>query len=112
MAELIDGLIETIQSIGSTRFDLTSFIVLIIVKVVIAYLLNAAGCGGAEVVPIIGIILKLILRSAGYDQTGVVILIVKIEIVILLKAAGFHKAGHFVLIVVLIVLVGIVLSNV
>lgn len=112
MAELIDGLIETIQSIGSTRFDLTAFIVLIIVKVVIAYLLKAAGCGGAEVVPIVGVILNLILRSAGYDQTGVVILIVKTEIGVLLKAAGCHKTGHFVLIVVLIVLLGIALSNV
>ena len=109
MAELIDGLMETIQSIGSTRFDLTGFIVLIIVKIVIALLLNGAGCGGAEVVPIIGVVLNLILRSAGYDQTGVVILIVKTEICILLKAAGCLNTGCFVLIVILIVLV--VLSN-
>ena len=56
--------------------------------------------------------LNLILRSAGYDHSGVVILIVKIEIGVLLKAAGFHKIGHFVLIVVLILLVAIALSNV
>ena len=112
MAELIGELIETIQSIGSARFDLTGFVVLTIVKVVIAILLKAAGCGGPGVVPIIGVAISLLLRAAGYDHIGFVVLIVKAEIGIMLKVAGYHRAGCVILIVVLIAIVGIVLSNI
>ena len=114
MAELIpDVLIETIQSIGSARFDLTGFVVLTIVKVVIAILLCAAGCGGPGAVPIIGVVISSLLRVAGYDYVGLVVLIVKAEIGIMLNAAGCHQVGCVILLIgVLIATVGIVLLNI
>ena len=112
MAELFAGLIETVLSIASARLDLTGFIVLIIVKVVIASLLKGAGYGGCAVVPIVGVVISLVLRAAGFDQIGFVALIVKTEIGIMLEAAGCHKAGHVTLIIVVMVIVGIVLSNI
>ena len=112
MAGLIDGLIETIQSNRSARFDLTGFVVLTIVKVVIAILLKAAGCDRAGVVPVVGVVISLLLRAAGFDHIGFVVLIVKAEIGIMLKVAGCHQQGHVILVVVLIAIVGIVLSNI
>ena len=111
MAELFAGLIETVQSFASARFDLTGFIVLIIVKVVIALLLGASGCCGAGVVPFVGVVISLVLRAAGFDQIGFVVLIVKAEIGLMLNAVGCHQIGLFILIIVFLVIVGIVLSN-
>ena len=112
MAGLIGGLIEKIQSNGSARFDLTGFVVLTIVKVVIAILLKGAGCDRAGDVSFFGVVITLLLRLAGYDHIGFVVLIVKAEIGIMLKVAGCHQAGRVFLIVVLITIVGIVLSNI
>ena len=111
MAELFAGLLETIPSLASARLDLTRFVVLIIVKFVIALLLEAAGCGEARVVTTIGVVISLVLRAAGFDHFGFVALIVKAEIGIMLKAAGCHQAGDVILIIVGMVIVGIVLSK-
>ena len=59
MDELI-GMVESIPSIVSAKVNLTVFVVLICVKVVIGCLLCVAGHGVTGFVPFVGIVLTLV----------------------------------------------------
>lgn len=112
MDELI-GMVESIPSIVSAKVNLTVFVVLICVKVVTACLLCVTGHGVTGFVPFVGIVLTLVLKAKGFDQTGVIVFILKAEIGVMLMGYGWFKTGLvLVIVVVLIALIKIVLNYV
>ena len=112
MDELI-GMVESIPSIVSAQVNLTVFVVLICIKVVTACLLCVTGHGVTGFVPFVGVVLTLVLKAKGFDQTGVIVFILKAEIGVMLMGYGWFKTGlALVIVVVLIVLIKIVLNYV